>query len=280
MNGVVMGLLAETALHPGSGQTTGVIDLPVAREATTQYPVIAGSSLKGALRDKAEQENWEELQVTFGSQEAAGAVAVTDARLLLLPVRSLSGHYRWVTCPYILERLARDLEMISVKKSGLELDLAPGQAVVFQREETLFLEELTFQTVVDEETVKEMVEQIKPLIFHSSVKDRLSRQLVVLSDDDFAHFAKYGLSVQARNVLDDQTKESKNLWYEESLPPDTLFYGLLLSRPGHEEKLGQLTAFLQGAPYLQIGGNETIGQGWCAVSMIGAGGGSDVGNHG
>ena len=30
----------------------GVVDLPVAREAATDYPVLVGSSLKGALRDK------------------------------------------------------------------------------------------------------------------------------------------------------------------------------------------------------------------------------------
>ena len=54
MNNAIMGMLAETFLHPGSGQTANAIDLPVAREKTTNYPVIPGSSLKGALRDFAE----------------------------------------------------------------------------------------------------------------------------------------------------------------------------------------------------------------------------------
>jgi len=35
MKNIVLGLLAETSLHPGSGQTADVIDLPVAREAAT-----------------------------------------------------------------------------------------------------------------------------------------------------------------------------------------------------------------------------------------------------
>ena len=46
MNNAIIGMLAETCLHPGSGQTAGVIDLPVA-EKNNYYPVIPGSGLKG-----------------------------------------------------------------------------------------------------------------------------------------------------------------------------------------------------------------------------------------
>ncbi len=53
MKSMILGMLAETYIHPGSGQTTGFVDLPVAREATTDYPVIVGSSMKGALNDQA-----------------------------------------------------------------------------------------------------------------------------------------------------------------------------------------------------------------------------------
>ncbi|GGA34146.1 type III-B CRISPR module RAMP protein Cmr4 [Kroppenstedtia guangzhouensis] len=268
MNGVVMGLLAETALHPGSGQSAGVIDLPVAREATTQYPVIAGSSLKGALRDKAEQENWEEITQIFGSPGGAGGISVADGRLLLLPVRSLSGHYRWITCSYLLERLTRDLQMIGKNGADIKLDLQPGETLVAQGEEkTLFLEELSFEQRLEAEKVEWVAEWIKPLIAHPSVRDRLVRQLAVLHDDDFAHFAQYGLSVQARNALD-ENKRSKSLWFEETLPSDTLFYSLLMSRPGQEEWLNVLRQNLQAPSYLQIGGNETIGQGWCVLSMM------------
>ncbi|MFD1407588.1 type III-B CRISPR module RAMP protein Cmr4 [Kroppenstedtia eburnea] len=273
MKSLMMGMLAETSLHPGSGQTTGVIDLPVAREATTQYPVIVGSSLKGALRDKAKLEKWEEITQIFGSTDGAGGIAVADGRLLLLPIRSLSGHYRWITCPYILERLTRDLQMIG--KEGLHVTLEPqsGEVIVAKEkkgggegEEFLFLEELSFKRS-ESEKVEDIAEGIKPLIAHESVKNRLSSQLVVLHNDDFSHFAQFGLSVQARNSLD-ENKRSKSLWYEETLPPDTLFYSLLMARPGQEERLNSLHRKLQAPSYLQIGGNETIGQGWCVLSML------------
>ena len=77
---------------------------------------------------------------------------------------------------------------------------------------------------------------------------------------------RYGLPIQARNQLDTETKKSENLWYEESLPPDTLMYALVVERTG-----GALSAlsllFPPGQAYLQAGGNETVGQGWFAVTV-------------
>lgn len=109
MNSALLGLLAETPIHPGCGRSMGVVDLPVAREAATDYPLIAGSSLKGALRDKAEAVSKDQVEKRFGRPDQAGDLLVADARLLLLPVRSLTGAYRWLTCPHILERFRRDL---------------------------------------------------------------------------------------------------------------------------------------------------------------------------
>ena len=57
MKAAMLGLLAETPIHPGAGRGMGVVDLPVAREAATDYPVIVGSSLKGALRDRVETDH-------------------------------------------------------------------------------------------------------------------------------------------------------------------------------------------------------------------------------
>ena len=49
--GGLLGLYAQTAMHPGSGTALGAVDLPVQRERHTQWPTIAGSALKGILRD-------------------------------------------------------------------------------------------------------------------------------------------------------------------------------------------------------------------------------------
>lgn len=274
MKSVVLGLLAETALHPGTEQSAGVIDLPVAREAAGGYPVIVGSSLKGALRDFMEQKWGEEdfrVGRSFGGRDSAGAVAVTDARLLLLPVRSLTGHFKWVTCPYLLERYQRDREL-----AGLPCNFefpGPGeeQAVIHDNGEPggrdlLFLEELVFN--VERRDLSGLIKGLGGLIKYRTAQERLLGQLAVISDNDFAYFARYGLQVNARNVLDNKTKTSQNLWYEETVPPDSLFYALLISRPGAGEALEDLQRLFAERPYLQVGGNETVGQGWCAVTWL------------
>ena len=115
MHAAMLGLLAETPIHPGAGRGIGVVDLPVAREAATDYPVLVGSSLKGALLDKMRTTSADDATVRFGTKEHAGDLLVSDARLLLLPVRSLTGSYRWTTCPHLIERSRRDLARAGVR---------------------------------------------------------------------------------------------------------------------------------------------------------------------
>src|SRR5262249_17469463 len=101
----------------------------VQRERHTHWPTIAGSALKGILRHRCREEartrhegsrkkaneDDEVLVAVFGpgkveeSSSHAGALSVTDARILAFPVRSLRGVFAWVTCPAVLVRLKRDL---------------------------------------------------------------------------------------------------------------------------------------------------------------------------
>ena len=274
------GLLAESPIHPGAGQSSGFVDLPVAREAATDYPVIVGSSVKGAFlgagRDR--EMNPDDLRFLFGSAEivdgdsgGAGGLLVSDARLLLLPVRSLTSHFMWVTCPHLIERYLRDCRRseVSVPETGFDFRSVKGDGDTLPKYrgaygKRLFLEERQFEYAGD---LAGLTTLLKPLILHGNrpdVRSRLDDQLVVVSDDSFAWFARYGLSVNARNVLDEHTKTSKNLWYEETLPPDSLFYLLLAERSdGALEKVQRL---FDRRPYLQVGGNETVGHGWFAVS--------------
>ncbi len=270
MKSAILGLLAETALHPGVGSECGVIDLPVAREVVTGYPVLFGSSMKGCLRDKAEQA-WGSTTTlvaeVFGAQDQAGGIGITDARLLLLPVRSLQSHYKWLTCPYILERLQRDAALAGTDIILPEIDLQPGE-VWSSKVEQLFLEELSFTTSEKQQIIQEVAAVLKPLISHDSARDRLEKQLVICSDEDFAYFTGCALQLQAHNCLDSETKTAVGgaLWYAEYIPSDTLFYCLLLARSGKEDLLADCKTLFANNCYIQVGGSETTGCGWCAVS--------------
>jgi len=294
---VVLGLLAETPVHPGSGRSAGVVDLPVSREAATGYPFVPGSGVKGALRQrfadlhKARGDSGgghpggAKPEEIFGAQDRAGAVAVSDARLALLPVRSLQVPYVWATCPLVLERLGRDLARAG-RRELPRLDVEAGKALGAAEfggghpasGEKVFLEERLFELRRADGELGLALEVLGSLVGNDAARQRLARQALVLADDDFGWFARSALPVTARNVLDDGTKTSGNLlddgtktsgnlWYEEALPADCLMYSMLSSRDGSAELLA--ASLFDGHPYLQLGGNETVGQGWFLVNVLG-----------
>ncbi|CAG1004418.1 partial CRISPR system Cms endoribonuclease Csm3, partial [Gammaproteobacteria bacterium] len=114
-------LHALTPLHVGTGRGVGFIDLPVAREKATGWPVVPGSGIKGVLADRHgatddKRKTDPKLAAAFGRADDklanSGALIFTDARMVCLPVRSLYGTFAWVTSPLALRRLARDLENV------------------------------------------------------------------------------------------------------------------------------------------------------------------------
>jgi len=68
------------------------------------------------------------------------------------------------------------------------------------------------------------------------------------------------------------------LWYEETLPPETLLYVPLVAQKSRKKDSSEMAntvmehvlndMFLLTSPYLQLGGNETVGMGWCKVKSI------------
>jgi len=263
MKTVVLGLLAETSIHSGSGRSVGVIDLPVARESITCYPVIPGSSLKGSLRDKAESFKHGDANEWFGDQTGAGKLLVSDCRLLFLPVRSLIGSMKWATCPLLIERFQRDLTRAGFCLQFSVPAVEDGTALS-RDDDVIYLEERQFNVVGP--PPEDFVQATGFLVLHDATRKRLFRQLVVLSDNDFRWFAEFGLPVQARNKLNDD-KRSEGLWYEETLPPDTVMYALITSRTSEGIDYVKNLFSSKYTPYLQAGGNETTGQGWFAVSV-------------
>lgn len=358
----IMTLLAETSLHPGTGQSTGVVDLPVQREKHTHFPMIQSSGVKGSLRDLAEQkminewfskdklsddilelllkcgaivcndaekracfvgiEDKEELhnamngtgivkrdsviemwdgvdakkrtaedaiEIIFGpniqkSDTGAGALAITDARILAFPVRSLQNVFVWVTCPMVLERLKRDINL-----AALSIDIpdvpTPGKdsCIVSSPDgfvDTLVLEELSLTKENRSiETIAKKISELCPKPAENEIKDRL----VLVGDEDFSHLVSYATQVSARIKLNEnKVTTGGGLWYEETLPPETLMYSLLLANPPRIRngatkdvyKINNAHSVIKtvednvlGDGYIQIGGNETVGQGWCAVKV-------------
>ena len=277
----IIGLVAETQIHAGSGESNGVVDLPIMREKSTGWPCVFGSAVKGALRARAERLFGKESLVVnqiFGDgstsgSEFAGALLASDAKLALLPVRSLTGHYRWVTCPDMLSRLNRDRVRFGHGQSVDIPKVENNTAFVAAGSGRLFLEEYAY------DCQKADLGMVIDTLLAPLVGDRcseLAEKLVIISNDDFGHICQSAIPVQAHIRINNDTKTvaSGALWHEESLPADTVLYLGLHATDARQGELpavallGQITEGLFGQkPYLQLGGNETTGMGWCRVNI-------------
>lgn len=283
----ILGLLAQTSIHAGTGSNTGVIDLPIQREGHNAYPCVFGSSMKGALRSHAEQyiDDKQAIFAVFGADNQAdntyaGALMVSDARLVLLPIRSLTSQFKWVTSPYALQRLKDDLARFD---TGLSFEL-PTEALTDntawtaqKQSDDLFLEEYRFKT--QEKNLNAVIDVLAKLMRKTGVETQLKQQLIVVSDDMFSHLAQHTTPVNAHIAIESDTKVVKGgaLWYEETLPPETLLYiGLAANKARKQDSdldtaekvLTTVTNLFKDKHWLQVGGNETVGMGWCAVSTL------------
>jgi CRISPR-associated protein Cmr4 len=101
---------------------------------------------------------------------------------------------------------------------------------------------------------------------------------VIVNDDIFSQLSRYATPVNAHiKMKDDSSKtvQDGGLWYEETLPPDTLLYvGVVAQRERKAQGVSadQIQAsfneLFKTRRYLQLGGNETLGMGWCKVMLL------------
>ncbi len=285
---ILMGLSAQTAIHAGASSNEDMIDLPIQRESHTDWPMVAGSGVKGAWRAKASQDfpdgSNDFIEGIFGpdTQNAAAhasAISVSDARLLLLPVRSLNSHFKWVTCPALLKRFFKDKKRMGAESLSIDYVLNDETAFVFKpsavTDTGLYLEEFRFSCELSEN--EQLIEHLLAVMSDTD-KAELEQQLVIISDDQFRYFCRAAIPVQTRIALESKTKVVKQgaLWTEESLPAETIMYNCLtLTNSRKELPTKDASALaewfvdtMMDSPYLQVGGNATVGMGWFSLKQI------------
>lgn len=297
----IITMQAITFLHPGTGQTTGVVDLPVQREVHTEFPIYSASGLKGALRDKAETSKWGigalTVKTLFGGDlptdnqaPPAGSLTLTDARILAFPVRSLQHVFFWVTCPMVINRLKRDTKLVGPPETDIpEISGGPGIDKAWVTQGAGVTNPLVLEDIALEPQSPDAINQIAHLIQTLAGEDSGfdANRLAILTNEDFKYFIRHATQISARIKLNKDkttTGEGGNLWYEETLPPETILYALALchkprlpangsGRTEGDEPIESATAVAQKVEellndhFLQIGGNETVGQGWCRMNV-------------
>ena len=269
-------------LHAGTGQGVGVIDLPIAREKATNLPFLPGSTLKGSMRDECDgnAQTRAHCETVFGPAKPdsdsayAGSAIFTDQRLLCLPVRSLLGTFAWVASPFILERFKRDAENIKITDTPAIVKPADEQSCLIvpndskiKHDGKVFLEDLDLNAQ-ENPNADAWADWLARKIFAEANWQVLFKQrFCIVADDVMSFLAETATEVTARNVLS-ENKTSDNLWYEESLPSETILSGLLVAV--HVKATSDLVfktiKNLTEKP-IQLGGSMTVGRGLCRVNL-------------
>jgi len=261
-------------LHAGIGQGVGVIDLPIAREKATNLPYRPGSTLKGSLRDELGdgqglRDKIFGLEKPDGDLADSGSLIFTDQKLLCLPIRSLLGTFAWITSPYILERFKRDCPdcpEVPIVSDSTKCLVTNINVCTFNREGKVILEDLDLIAENDsgaDTWALILAEKIFP--DKKIWQDFFSQRFCVVSDEVMNFLAETATEVIARNRLDDEKKTTVKgaLWYEESLPAETILSGLLIQIKGDDSYINEITKLTKKT--LQLGGSMTVGRGLCKM---------------
>lgn len=314
-------LICETPLHVGSGSDLGIVDLPIQRERHTNFPKIEASSLKGALREAFESElvlsekddnkaknNLITINKAFGfddgelgidvkkrfsakdhikdtfkdNSQFSGALALTDARLLLFPVKSLYGVFAWITCPRVIKKFIADLELAGMKSAVPEINVSKvsiGQKSTILSGNKIYLEEFVFQNPDKKQEIDTLGKWLADNVFvdlDAYWQEKIKTDIVVLDDNDFRDFVTLATEVITRTKINNETGtvQQRALFSEEYLPAESVMYSLVMFSDEFSDKEGKMTAsqveefFGQLPSIVQIGGNATLGKGIVRTKFV------------
>jgi CRISPR-associated protein Cmr4 len=277
-------LHALSPLRAGTGQGVGLIDLPIARERTTEHPIVPGASIKGVLRDAAHVQG-ADVDAIFGSTEgSASMVRVSDARTLAFPVKSDRGTFAWVTSRYALLRYTRDGGEVGFTADQVP-DVADGEAVTGDASAVLdgsrvTLDGLPYEGAPSDGAMKVFDALAKAVFPGEDPTNKawhlfFSERVVIVSDDAFTWLTQTATDVRAHVRIDDKTGTvaKGQLWYAETLPPETILAGIVqvgaLRKAQDPNVAFDLLKRIAASP-LQVGGDATTGAGRARL-VIGGG---------
>lgn len=225
MNTHVFLITAKTNLHVGneSGGEFSIIDKAIQRDPLTLLPCINSSSLKGAIKEFCVNKTNLNVGKYFGS----------------------------------------DVDKATGK---VKPDTQKGEAIFFDAKLLLLPQQddhALFHYVTSDDVIRMMNERCK--LFNSSFvfeKPARFKEKEVVTCDENESFSTLchedNLPIIARNVL--ENGESKNLWYEQVLPAETVLYTII-------QEEGEELAKALDDQIVQIGANATIGYGYCKFEL-------------
>jgi CRISPR-associated protein Cmr4 len=297
----VLTFYAETPIHMGSGQSVSYVDLPIQRERHTSFPVLWSSGIKGVIRDLASRvwndNDKDKVETIFGPEDGgsdfASCISITDAKILLYPVRSVKGVFAWITCPFVLKRFKEDLNAVGINFKYNNQDIrildVPDDKVFIasdnlkiQGQNSVALEEFVFEVDESQKThVENLARFLNKILPDNPLAESLQNHLAIVSDNVFKDFVNYAVEIRTR-IRIDQTKGTVKegaLFSEELIPSESVFYSILFfkdsfkpdSNMDAQKVFSEINSLLSDNSILQLGGDETTGKGYVRVKVFNGG---------
>ena len=299
-------LYCVSPVHMGTGTAVGgLIDNPIQRERHTDYPMMAGSGIKGAIRHDywAQHEDRKLLDRLFGPEndasEHAGALSFSDGQLLAFPVRCAKAGFVYAASPLLLARLQRQLVLAGIPANWTIPELESGKCAIINpalmTENKLALEAYELEPKI-EKTLKPIADWLATHTLPQTdefgfFRDKLANDLVLLSDDELHYFVANSTVVEPHVRIDDisGTADGGALFYTENLPPESLLFSVILASQERYKKGDSadnrmnaeqvMQTLVNGGKHwqalngrmVQFGGDATTGRGQIICSIIGGG---------
>jgi CRISPR-associated protein Cmr4 len=261
-------------LHIGAGRGVGYIDLPIVREKATNWPYVPGSAVKGVLRQYAADTGRKYIDAAFGqggdNDASAGSLVFSDAFIVCLPVRSFYGTFAWITSPMALRRFRRRANcnnFENVPEPALNQAIVAEQDCISSQTQgnqaKVYLEDIDLNVEQNNETISGISDFLSRDVFPNdeSWQSVFKQRFAVVHDDIFTFICETGTEVDARIRIDDAKKTAarRALWYEESLPVETILAGTVWCDKVYgnlkpEDLMNEFCDSSKGSFDLQIGG--------------------------
>lgn len=271
----------KTNLHVGSGDMNyNIIDKTVQRDSISNLPIINASSLKGALRNHFDEVMADEnrlskelLDFIFGKEDddtpSQGYVKFLDSYLLFLPLRATHRPFYHVTSRANLLAMCdfyktMDFDMTTLKEEAEKLD--ENKDIVLDKEDT-DIEEILCKASEN----KALSDELTNLFGVTNV--------AIFSDKNFIEACDY-MPIIARNKIatkkeNGEVNDDSNLWYEEIVPRESIFYTAQLDYSNYGNRVNAknkntletfYSTLQQG--HIQVGANASVGFGLCKFTEI------------
>lgn len=259
--------VVETALTIGRGR--------LLREADSLCPYLPQSTINGAFRARARQKiaagktafTTEIAEGLFG-REGAGSVRFTDATLLLLPARSTSGIFVWLSCPRSLGVFRAALRRAGFTNEWGELGVERAQALVGSPRGEALIEEFSLRFVVSAEVAAAARAVAEHVPFDDWLREKLLNDLVVVHDEDFSALSALCVEMIEVAEIDEQARVTgaRGVSFIECVPAEAVFFAEVSSSTHVPAEVFRLFSELSFSR-LQLGADETKGRGVVRVEV-------------